>query len=84
MKIVYYYVLYLRGKKDPEMIELHLKPFKKKDEAETYRRQCDNAFGERVYHSKIKKVDLSKSKDEIWLWVKLLNAQINNMKCLGQ
>ena len=67
MKIVYYYLLYLRAKDDPEAIELHLKPFKTKVEAEEYQQEQDEKYGERVYHSKIKRVDLAKSERGIWL-----------------
>ena len=67
MKIVYYYVLYLKGKQYPDMIEIHLRPFTTKDKAEAYREKTDKAYGDRVYFSKIKKVDLAKSDKGIWL-----------------
>lgn len=64
MKIIYYYVLYLKRNND---IEIHLKPFTTKSAAEEYQKRSDEYFGERVYFSKIKKVDVSKSDKEIWL-----------------
>ena len=51
-KVVYYYVLYLRAKNNPEDIEIHLKPFNTKGEAEAYQLKTDKHFGKRVYFSK--------------------------------
>lgn len=67
MKIVYYYVLYLRGLKDPNKIEIHCEPFNTKKEAEDYQAKADKHFGERYYSSTIKRVDLSKFEKGIWL-----------------
>ena len=67
MKIVYYYVLYLRGEYDRESIEIHLRPFKTKEAAEAYKEKYDKHFADRVYHSKIKRVDLAKSEKGLWL-----------------
>jgi len=67
MKIVYYYIAYVRNKQYPEDIELHLLPFATKKEAENYKVKWDEKVGDRLYHSKIKRVDLSKFENEIWL-----------------
>lgn len=64
MKIIYYYVLYLKKEND---IEIHAKPFTTKSAAEDYQKKSDAHFGDRVYFSKIKKVDVSKYDKEIWL-----------------
>ena len=67
MKIVYYYILYLKAKNNPEEIEIHLKPFNTKTAAEVYGIKAQKEFGDRVFFSKIKKVDLAKYQEGIWL-----------------
>lgn len=67
MKVVYYYVLYLRAKDNQDFVEIHLKPFSTKEEAENFRKEWDARFGERVVFSKVRRTDLSNSKNGIWL-----------------
>lgn len=67
MNIVYYYILYLKQIKNPDTIEIHLCPFNTKAKAEAYRQRVDQEFGDRVVHSKVKKVDLSKYEGGFWL-----------------
>lgn len=67
MKIVYYYVLYLRRNKKPEEIEIHMRPFSTEAKAKECAAHFDKEFGKRVYYSGIKKVNLSKYEKEIWV-----------------
>lgn len=67
MKIVYYYIAYIRNKQYPEDIELHLLPFNTKQAAEDYQKEFDKKAGDRLYHSKIKRVDLAKFERGLWL-----------------
>lgn len=67
MDVVYYYVLYLKSKENEYFVEIHLKPFETKQEAEEYRKKADEYFGDRVVHSKIRRTDLSKSENGLWL-----------------
>lgn len=71
MNIVYYYVLYLKraSGKDPkkEKIEIHLDPFPTQAQAEAYKKKADAHYGAKVWHSSIKKVDLSKHEKGIWI-----------------
>ena len=67
MDIVYFYLVYLRNKKDPEKIEVHGIPFSTREEAERYKSKADKHFGKRLYFSKIRRTDLSKSKDGLWI-----------------
>lgn len=67
MKIVYYYIAYIRNKQYPEDIEIHGLPFDTKKEAEEYQVEFDKKAGDRLYYSKIKRVDLSKFERGIWL-----------------
>ena len=67
MKVIYYYVLYLRSKNNSDEIEIHLKPFNTKVAAEEYKEKTDKEFGSRVYYSKIKKMDIAKYDGGIWL-----------------
>ena len=65
MKIVYYYVVYLKEKQHPEKVEIHLRPFDTEKKAKEYKEKYDKEFGDRFVFSKIKKVDISKN--ERWL-----------------
>ncbi len=67
MKIVYYYIAYVRNKQYPEDIEIHLLPFDTKDAAEAYKVDWDKKVGDRLYHSKVKRVDLAKFPGGLWL-----------------
>lgn len=67
MKIVYYYIVYLKALKNPDKIEIHCKPFNTKAAAEEYGLKVAKEYGNRIYYTKIKKVDLSKSEKGIWL-----------------
>ena len=67
MKIVYYYIAYVKNKQYPSDIEIHALPFDTKDAAEKYKEKWDAHVGDRLYHSKIKRVDLSKFEGGIWL-----------------
>lgn len=68
MTVVYYYVLYLKVKHaDSEKIEIHLMPFKRQSSAEEYKKKADARYGDMVYHSLIKKVDVSKHEKGIWI-----------------
>lgn len=71
MEIVYYYVLYLKrmSKKTPGRykIDIHLDPFPTQARAEAYKKECDAHYGDLVHFSCVKKVDLTKHKEGIWL-----------------
>lgn len=67
MKILYYYIIYLRQIKDPETVEIHLCPFNTKAKAEAYKLKADKEFADRLVFSKIKKVDLAKYEGGFWL-----------------
>ena len=67
MQIIYYVVIYLKALKHPEMVEIHLKPKKTKDAAKEYEEQAIKEYGDRIVHTKIKRVDLAKFEGGIWL-----------------
>lgn len=67
MKIIYYLVIYYKSKNNPEDIEISCKPFSTKAKAEEYMTNHAEALIERMTHWKIKKVDLSKYPEGIWL-----------------
>lgn len=67
MDIKYYYIAYIKNKQYPEDIEVHALPFDTKDAAQAYKEKFDKECGERLYHSKIKRVDLAKFPGGIWL-----------------
>lgn len=71
MNVVYYYVLYLRkeSKKTPgkSKVEIHLDPFDTQAQAESYKKKCDAKYGKMVHKSLIKKVDLSKHPEGVWI-----------------
>ena len=67
MKIVYYSVVYYKSEKDPTKIEIALKPYFIKTEAEKACVKMKEQFGEKIVYTKVKKVNLSNSKDGYWL-----------------
>lgn len=69
MKIVYFYILYLKNEEDVsiDVPEIHGRPFPTEQKAKEFKEKCDKHFGDRVQFSKIKKVDLSKHEKGIWL-----------------
>ena len=71
MKIVYYVVLYLKKelktKPGEFKVTIHLDPFGTQARAEAYKAQCEENYGDRLLRASIKKVDLSKYEDGVWL-----------------
>ena len=65
MKIVYYYIAYVKNSFKPSKVEIHCCPFDTEKAAKEYQQEFDKKLGERFVFSKIKKVDLSKN--ERWL-----------------
>lgn len=62
-KVVYYYVMYIKSQEDEKDIEIHLKPFKTKEEAQEFQKESSECFGDRIVHQKIRRTDLNKLKD---------------------
>lgn len=65
MDIVYYYVVYINeGRSHPD---IRLQAFPTQKKAESFKAQADERFKDKIIFSTIKKVDLSKHKEGIWL-----------------
>lgn len=67
MKIVYYCIVYYTSHSDPNIIEIAAKPYDTKEKAEKACIKMKKDFGNKVKYTKVKRVDLSKSKDGYWL-----------------
>ena len=67
MKIVYYYVLYLAQTDNPEKVKIFLIPFDTRDQANKFKEEQDEKFGDRVVFSKVMKKDISKFEKGLWL-----------------
>ena len=67
MKIVYYAIIYLKGKQDPTAIEIHCRPFSTRERAQDYLEKCKKEFKDRITFFKVRRVDLSKYASGIWI-----------------
>lgn len=69
MKIVYFAIIYLKGKQNPEAIEVHARPFTTRDRADKYleKLRSESNLKDRITFSKVRKVDLAKYAAGIWI-----------------